>query len=81
MKKIILRNPFVTKYDKAVGRCFIDTAKTLAEAADICIQDGDNVNASKFMARSAEHWGLAAKHLGFRNIMDMNAYFMRHGKF
>ena len=81
MKKFIFRNPFVTKRDKEIGYSFIETAKQLAEAADTCLKKNDGVGATELIVASARHWNLAAKRLGFRNIVDMERYFERHGKF
>jgi hypothetical protein len=81
MKRIIFRSPFVTKRDRTIAKSFIETATTLTEAANVCIEKEDNINATKLIVAATKHWAIAAKRLGFRNIKDMDEYFERHGRF
>lgn len=79
MKRIIFRNPFVSKKNKRLALGYMKAAETLAKEADRCIKLEDITNATKLTIRSAEMWKLAAKRLGFRNIVDMAEYLDRHG--
>jgi hypothetical protein len=81
MKRIIFRSPFVTKRDRTIAKSLIESGITLTEAAIVCIEKGDNINATKLMVVATKHWTIAAKRLGFCNIKDMDEYFERHGRF
>ena len=80
MKRIIFRNPFVSKKDKRLALKYMEAAETLAKSADKCIELGDTVSAAKLAIKASKMWKLAVKRLGFRNILDMTEYMDRHGR-
>ena len=85
MKKIIFRNPFVTKKDKVMAYLFITIAENNLNVAERwCKKKEDGTytdQGSELIIRAIKFWNMAAKRLGFRNMKDMDEYKNRHGRF
>lgn len=84
MKRIIFRNPFVTKKDKTIAASYLRTALIIMETVDrnCKTEDGSYTpEGCELILKATELWEKAAKRFGFRNIKDMDEYKERHGHF
>lgn len=84
MKRIIFRNPFVTKSDKIMAYDYLSIAERNLDIAERYCKNVDGTytdQGCKLIVQATEFWNLAAKRLGFRNIKDMDKYKERYGHF
>lgn len=86
MKRIIFRNPFVTKDDKRAALNYLKISDDLLTTADRYFQNdisrtGYTDQGYELVLQSTNMLNVAAKRLGFRNVIDMKEYRIRHGHF
>ena len=79
MKRFIFRNPFVTKRDIRLAKGYLELADAYAAGAESSRKHGDTESATQLELSAIKMWNLAAKAVGFRNVLDMTEYIDRHG--
>lgn len=83
MKRIIFRNPFVTKSDREVAMNMLNIAERNLSIARTCILNSNgtlNAAGEDFLNRAYILQDMAAQRLGFRNKEDAEEWANRHKK-
>lgn len=78
MKRIIFRNPFITKKAKKKAELYMHLSKNAMDLAKLAADDGNFVTATNLTGFAFRYSNIAARKLGFRNIADMDTYVKRN---
>lgn len=79
MKRIIFRNPFITKKAKKKAESYMQLSNKAMDLAKLAAADSNFVVANNLTVFAFRYANMAARKLGFRNFVDMDTYAKRHG--
>ncbi len=79
MKRIIFRNPFVSKTNKGLAKTHLIISGEYFKLADCCDDTEEGIkHKAEAVYNAAMELNKAAKLLGFRNMVDMLKYIEIH---
>lgn len=78
MKRLIFRNPFVSKTDKDLADLYLSIAVNSSALAECSDNSGNRCDC---VITALNCLSKAARLLGFKNVADMHEYKRRHGHF
>lgn len=76
MKKFIIRNPFVSNQNDAIGRRLWDTSIKMSFAASV--SNIDEEQKRRLLKYAGMLMNRSAKRYGFRNLKDMMRHIRKH---
>ena len=82
MKRIIFRNPFVTKASLSASMELLKVARILIEESERFVKEGGGliIDGVRLLSKASILMDRAARMVGFRNFMDYSEWIERHGK-